>query len=63
MDVLRLPNQGDGAAFDALTTKNMAAFNEKVTDDPNVKYYSYGAAFEPSYVRPSPLVPILSLPP
>lgn len=49
LDVLRLPNQGDGAAFDALSLPSMAKFNEETPDDPNVKYYSWGASFSPSY--------------
>ncbi|KAL7417392.1 Alpha/Beta hydrolase protein [Mrakia frigida] len=49
LDVLRLPNQGDGAAFDALSTVSMAKFNEETPDDPEVDYYSWGAQFEPSY--------------
>jgi len=49
LDVLRLPNQGDGAAFDALSTVSMKKFNEDTPDDPDVDYYSWGAQFEPSY--------------
>lgn len=49
LDVIRLPNQGDGQAFDALSTRAMKVFNLDVQDDPDVKYYSWGAKFEPSY--------------
>lgn len=32
-----------------LTTKNMEAFNEKVVDDPNTAYFSYGARMHPHW--------------
>ncbi len=47
LDVLKLPNQGDGAAFQSLGTETMKKFNEDVQDDPTVKYYSWGATFDP----------------
>lgn len=40
---------GGGRAFEDLTTKNMAKFNEVCQDEPEVRYYSWGAAFEPGY--------------
>jgi len=37
-------------AFSQLTTKYMdESFNPSVPDDPNVSYFSYGAAFEPRF--------------
>jgi triacylglycerol lipase len=51
LDVLRLPNQGTGAAFDALAVRTMRQFNEETPDDPNVRYFSWGATFEPSYLN------------
>ncbi|ONH67055.1 Lipase 2 [Cyberlindnera fabianii] len=32
-----------------LTTRYMAKFNDEVKDDPKVEYFSYGAAFKPSW--------------
>ncbi|GAA5908960.1 hypothetical protein JCM6882_004955 [Rhodosporidiobolus microsporus] len=43
---------GGGKAFDDLTTTKMARFNEETPDDPNVKYYSYGAEFVASWSNP-----------
>ncbi|GAA5829805.1 hypothetical protein JCM11251_007885 [Rhodosporidiobolus azoricus] len=43
---------GGGKAFDDLTTTKMARFNEDTPDDPNVKYYSYGAEFVASWSNP-----------
>ncbi|BGP15387.1 lipase 2 [Rhodosporidiobolus nylandii] len=43
---------GGGKAFDDLTTTKMARFNEDTPDDPNVKYYSYGAEFTASWSNP-----------
>lgn len=40
---------GGGKAFDDLTTSKMTRFNEETPDDPNVRYFSYGAYFEPSW--------------
>ncbi|KAL8279855.1 hypothetical protein RQP46_007705 [Phenoliferia psychrophenolica] len=36
-------------AFDDLTTTKMKRFNEETPDDPKVKYFSYGAEFEPGW--------------
>ncbi|GAA5861112.1 hypothetical protein JCM3774_002194 [Rhodotorula dairenensis] len=47
MKALGVP--GGGKAFDDLTTTKMARFNEETPDDPNVRYFSYGAYFEPSW--------------
>jgi triacylglycerol lipase len=47
MEAMRLPDiSGDGTAFAALGTRAMAEFNNEVVDDPDVKYYSWGASFE-----------------
>ncbi|GAA5976247.1 hypothetical protein JCM11641_001093 [Rhodosporidiobolus odoratus] len=43
---------GGGKAFDDLTTTKMAKFNEDTPDDPEVKYYSYGAEFEATWSNP-----------
>nr|CRX79020.1 hypothetical protein ls5930a1_00072 [Leucosporidium scottii] len=40
---------GGGKAFDDLTTTKMARFNDETPDDPKVKYFSYGAEFEPGW--------------
>ncbi|KAJ9099887.1 hypothetical protein QFC21_003892 [Naganishia friedmannii] len=50
LDSLKLPNGGDGTAFEALGSKSMESFNEECPDDPNVKYFSWGACFEPGYL-------------
>lgn len=47
MESMNLPNSGDGAAFQALGTRAMKVFNTEVVDDPDVKYYSWGASFHP----------------
>ncbi|GMK56650.1 hypothetical protein CspeluHIS016_0304900 [Cutaneotrichosporon spelunceum] len=47
MQAIDLPNSGDGAAFTALGTRAMKEFNTEVIDHPDVKYYSWGASFEP----------------
>lgn len=47
LDSLKLPNGGDGTAFEALGTGHMQQFNEECPDDPDVKYYSWGAYFNP----------------
>lgn len=52
LDKLSLHTAGDGSAFNALTTESMAIFNEQVPDDPNVKYYSWGASYEPGWFDP-----------
>ncbi|KAK4703384.1 triacylglycerol lipase, partial [Phenoliferia sp. Uapishka_3] len=36
-------------AFNDLTTSKMVRFNEETPDDPNVKYFSYGAEFAPGW--------------
>lgn len=38
---------GGGEAFECLTTERMKEFNEYCKDCPDVKYYSWGAAFKP----------------
>ena len=47
MNTLRLPDSGDGSAFNALGTRSMKEFNAEVVDDEDVQYYSWGASFEP----------------
>ncbi|GAA5885020.1 hypothetical protein JCM16303_006521 [Sporobolomyces ruberrimus] len=47
LETLGLP--GGGKAFDDLTTAKMARFNEETPDNPNVRYFSYGAEFEPTW--------------
>ena len=47
MESLNLPNSGDGAAFAALGTRAMREFNTEVIDREDIKYYSWGASFEP----------------
>ncbi|ORX36325.1 Alpha/Beta hydrolase protein [Kockovaella imperatae] len=47
VEALKLPAGGDGSAFNALGTKSMAQFNSEVLDSPQVKYYSWGASFDP----------------
>jgi hypothetical protein len=37
------------AAFEELTTHNMEKFNKDVPDRPDVKYYSFGASFRPTW--------------
>lgn len=44
-----LPNgDGDGKAFESLTLESMRAFNEDTPDVEGIKYYSWGAWYEPS---------------
>ncbi|GJE87568.1 lipase 2 [Phanerochaete sordida] len=46
-----LPNGGgDGKAFEFLTVENMRKFNEDTPDVPGVKYYSWGAVYEPGLI-------------
>jgi triacylglycerol lipase len=52
LDTVSFGAAGDGSAFQALTTRSMALFNEQVPDDPKVKYYSWGAAYEPGWFDP-----------
>lgn len=43
-----LPNGGgDGKAFESLTIDSMREFNEIAKDVDGVKYFSWGAKFEP----------------
>lgn len=54
LSLLQVP--GGGAAFDELTTTNMARFNEENPDVEGIKYFSYGARCQPSFIdsfRPS----------
>ena len=39
---------GDGKAFEGLTLEAMARFNEETPDVEGVKYFSWGAKFDPS---------------
>jgi triacylglycerol lipase len=41
---------GDGKAFEFLTTENMKKFNEDTPDVEGVKYFSYGAEYEPGLI-------------
>ena len=46
-----LPNGGgDGKAFEFLTTENMKKFNEDTPDVEGVRYFSYGAEYEPGLI-------------
>ncbi|KAI0066489.1 alpha/beta-hydrolase [Artomyces pyxidatus] len=46
-----LPNGGgDGAAFSSLTIEAMREFNERTPDVPGVKYFSWGAVYEPGLI-------------
>ncbi|KAF9020323.1 alpha/beta-hydrolase [Hymenopellis radicata] len=46
-----LPNGGgDGKAFEFLTLENMRVFNEHVKDVEGVKYFSWGASYDPGFV-------------
>lgn len=46
-----LPNGGgDGTAFEFLTLDNMRRFNEDTPDAPGVKYFSWGAWYEPGLI-------------
>ena len=43
-----IPNGGgDGKAFESLTLAAMRKFNEETPDVDGVRYYSWGAKFEP----------------
>ena len=50
LESLKLPQSGDGSAFNALGTRSMAQFNSEVPDRPEVKYYSWGASYTPGLV-------------
>jgi len=46
-----LPNGGgDGRAFELLTRESMRNFNEETPDVPEVKYFSWGATYEPGLI-------------
>ncbi|KIY45804.1 alpha/beta-hydrolase, partial [Fistulina hepatica ATCC 64428] len=46
-----LPNGGgDGRAFESLTIEAMRKFNEETPDVPGVKYFSWGASYEPGLI-------------
>ncbi|KAK7059168.1 lipase 2 [Paramarasmius palmivorus] len=46
-----LPNGGgDGKAFECLTIESMRQFNEQVPDVEGVKYFSWGAVYDPGFV-------------
>lgn len=49
MNAIQLP--GGGRAFEALTLSKMERFNEETPNDPETKYYSYGAQFRPSFLE------------
>lgn len=46
-----LPNGGgDGKAFEFLTMENMNKFNHDTPDVPGVKYFSWGAVYNPGLI-------------
>jgi len=46
-----LPNGGgDGKAFECLTVESIRQFNESTPDAPDVRYYSWGAVYEPGII-------------
>jgi triacylglycerol lipase len=46
-----LPNGGgDGKAFESLTLESMHKFNEETPDVEGVKYFSWGAVYEPGLI-------------
>jgi triacylglycerol lipase len=46
-----LPNGGgDGKAFECLTLDSMRKFNEETPDVEGVKYFSWGAVYEPGLI-------------
>lgn len=46
-----LPNGGgDGKAFECLTLDSMRKFNEETPDVPSVRYFSWGAVYEPGLI-------------
>jgi len=46
-----LPNGGgDGKAFECLTLDSMRKFNEETPDVETVKYFSWGATYEPTSI-------------
>ncbi|KAK0569913.1 lipase 2 [Tilletia horrida] len=47
----RIGMPGGGAAFENLTLRSMASFNSKVPDCEGVRYFSWGAAFNPGLLN------------
>ncbi|KAJ7071205.1 Alpha/Beta hydrolase protein [Mycena amicta] len=48
-----LPNGGgDGKAFESLTLESMRKFNEQTPDMRDVRYFSYGATYQPGLIDP-----------
>ncbi|KAJ7786122.1 Alpha/Beta hydrolase protein [Mycena metata] len=46
-----LPNGGgDGKAFECLTIESMRKFNAETPDDPTVRYFSWGATYDPGLI-------------
>jgi len=46
-----LPNGGgDGKAFESLTIESMRKFNEDTPDVDGVRYFSWGAVYEPGLI-------------
>lgn len=46
-----LPNGGgDGKAFECLTVESMRRFNEETPDADGVRYFSWGACYEPGLI-------------
>lgn len=46
-----LPNGGgDGKAFESLTIESMRRFNEETPDVPGVRYFSWGATYDPGLI-------------
>jgi len=46
-----LPNgTGDGKAFECLTVESSRLFNEETPDVEGVRYYSWGATYEPGLI-------------
>lgn len=46
-----LPNGGgDGSAFECLTLSAMHEFNEQTPNAPGVKYFSWGAVYNPGLI-------------
>ncbi|KDR85381.1 hypothetical protein GALMADRAFT_234224 [Galerina marginata CBS 339.88] len=46
-----LPNGGgDGKAFESLTIESMRKFNQETPDVPGVRYFSWGAVYEPGLI-------------
>jgi len=59
-----LPNGGgDGKAFEALTIESMRKFNEETPDVDGVRYFSWGAIYEPGLIDTWKYVRHLSLHP